>query len=110
MSDGKETAGGRYQRGQRCPVAIELLHRSQRRYHGQDYEIAARMADYFTNFFKNGDPNREGLPIWEPYSSGCYNAMTFADGGGMKTVPINDVVRYKMGTSLCRREMCKKQV
>ena len=93
-----------------APVAIELLHRSQRRYHGQDYEIAARMADYFTNFFKNGDPNREGLPIWEPYSSGCYNAMTFADGGGMKTVPINDVVRYKMGTSLCRREMCKKQV
>ena len=80
--------------------ALASLHRSVRRYRGEDYDIANRMADYFTNFMKTGNPNGEGLPVWEGYRQGEYNAMTFADGGGMKPVPLNDVVKYKMRTSL----------
>lgn len=83
--------------------AVDSLHRSLRRYAGEDYDIAARMADYFTNFLKTGDPNGKWLPAWESYRRGAYNAMTFAHGGGMKTVPVNDVVMYKLETSLRRR-------
>lgn len=31
-----------------------------------DYALSARMLDYWCNFMRNGDPNGEGLPKWEP--------------------------------------------
>lgn len=80
--------------------ALGSLHRSERRYEGEDYEISNRMADYFTNFIRKGNPNAAGLPEWEAYRHGERNAMTFAHGGGMKQVPVNDVVNYKISTSL----------
>lgn len=80
--------------------ALDSLHRAERRYSGEDYEVAARMADYFTNFIKCGNPNGSGLPEWKAYEHGAYNAMTFAHGGGMKRVPTNEVIDYKMKFSL----------
>lgn len=32
----------------------------------QDFRLSERMVRYWTNFMKNGDPNGEGLPAWEP--------------------------------------------
>jgi para-nitrobenzyl esterase len=32
-----------------------------------DRKLADLMGDYWTQFAKNGDPNRTGLPHWEPY-------------------------------------------
>jgi para-nitrobenzyl esterase len=32
-----------------------------------DKKLADWMGEYWTQFAKNGDPNRTGLPHWEPY-------------------------------------------
>jgi para-nitrobenzyl esterase len=32
------------------------------------YKLADIMSDYWIAFIKNGDPNVEGRPIWEPYN------------------------------------------
>ncbi len=29
-----------------------------------DYELSAKMVEYWTNFAKNGNPDGEGLPEW----------------------------------------------
>lgn len=31
-----------------------------------DYALSERMVTYWTNFAKTGDPNGEGVPVWEP--------------------------------------------
>ncbi len=38
----------------------------------RDRQLADRVAGYWTNFAKTGDPNAPGLPRWEPYTGeGC---------------------------------------
>ena len=32
----------------------------------KDYSLSTRMTDYLTNFAKSGNPNGEGLPLWQP--------------------------------------------
>lgn len=54
---------------------FETIHRTWRRMTGYDYELQTRMADYFANFIKTGDPNGEGLPIWKPYTADCKKTM-----------------------------------
>ena len=34
-----------------------------------DYALSNTMVEYLTNFAKTGDPNGEGLPVWEPTQS-----------------------------------------
>lgn len=34
-----------------------------------DYELSARMLDYWCNFIKTGNPNGSGLPQWQPCTS-----------------------------------------
>ena len=34
-----------------------------------DYALSNTMIEYLTNFAKTGDPNGEGLPVWEPTQS-----------------------------------------
>lgn len=42
------------------------LDRSWRPKEPKDYELSKRMIQYWCNFIKNGDPNGEGLPRWNP--------------------------------------------
>lgn len=44
---------------------LETLDRSWRPYGARDYEAAAQMASYLANFARCGDPNGDGLPVWE---------------------------------------------
>ena len=36
----------------------------------KDYALSEQMTDYLTNFAKSGDPNGDGLPVWEPAVKG----------------------------------------
>ena len=35
-----------------------------------DYDLSAKMVEYWTNFAKNGNPDGEGLPQWKPCVKG----------------------------------------
>jgi para-nitrobenzyl esterase len=35
-----------------------------------DYKVSNTMETYFANFIKTGNPNGNGLPVWQPLSSG----------------------------------------
>ena len=44
------------------------LDRCWRPFTDYDYRLSDTMVTYWTNFCKNGDPNGEGLPVWEPFT------------------------------------------
>lgn len=44
------------------------LDRCWRPWEKRDYDLSERMIDYWSNFMKCGDPNGDGLPVWEPCS------------------------------------------
>lgn len=48
---------------------FNTLSRCWRPWEDRDRELADRVAGYWTNFAKNGDPNAPALPRWEPYTA-----------------------------------------
>jgi para-nitrobenzyl esterase len=53
----------------------------------EDYEFSDIVARYWVNFIKNGDPNGNGLPRWEPCISRDSAVMLLGDKMGMAAVP-----------------------
>ena len=47
------------------PYAYGNLWRHPGIYSDDDYELSEIMQSYWVNFAYNGDPNGEGLPVWE---------------------------------------------
>lgn len=45
------------------------LRRCWRPWTEEDYKLSEQMLDYWAQFMKTGDPNKEGLPEWKPCSS-----------------------------------------
>ena len=56
---------------------FQTLDRDWREYSASDYELSNRIADYWANFVKNGDPNGPGLKTWTPYTADCRETMMF---------------------------------
>ncbi|MBQ3912535.1 MAG: carboxylesterase family protein [Lachnospiraceae bacterium] len=48
------------------PYAYGNLHRSRGVYDSADFELSEKMLNYWVNFAKYGDPNGDGLPVWDP--------------------------------------------
>ena len=50
----------------------------------KDYDLSDQMTEYLTNFAKMGNPNGNGLPLWEPAGKGT---MHIGEGdSGMRKV------------------------
>ena len=65
---------------------FETISRTWRRMTGYDFELQTRMADYFANFIKSGDPNGDGLPVWTPYTETNKKTMDLGTIDGMMDV------------------------
>lgn len=52
----------------------------------QERDMASRMAAYWTNFARTGNPNGPGLPHWPEFESRAQKVMKL--GGDFGTVPI----------------------
>lgn len=50
---------------------------SWRPFTSADYALSGTMTDYFANFAKMGDPNGEGLTLWQPYTRPAKQFMIF---------------------------------
>lgn len=48
----------------------------------QDQAVATRLADYWANFARNGDPNGRGLPNWPRYEAGPDRLLSIMPQGG----------------------------
>ncbi|MBR4827639.1 MAG: carboxylesterase family protein [Oscillospiraceae bacterium] len=63
------------------------LARCWRPFEEYDYKLSDTMVTYWTNFCKNGDPNGEGLPEWQPFTRDNDFTMVFGDGTIGQGVP-----------------------
>ena len=59
------------------PYANNNLHMLDRPWTEIDHDIADIMWDNWVSFMKNGDPNRSGLPQWDPYDAVEEQVMVF---------------------------------
>ena len=62
---GPEGAGA-FHSGEHAYVFQSMDKVAWRPYNESDHTLSRIMSQYWANFFKTGDPNGEGLPVWEP--------------------------------------------
>ncbi|WP_022772470.1 carboxylesterase family protein [Butyrivibrio sp. AE2015] len=60
---------------------FDTLGMCHRPYKGRHFDLADQMSSYFANFVKTGNPNAEGLPVWEPYKTSSPHEMEFLGRG-----------------------------
>jgi para-nitrobenzyl esterase len=53
------------------------------RYNDTDIKLSNNMLDYWSNFVKTGNPNREGLTEWTEWNNTDNKVMEFGDNVGM---------------------------
>lgn len=74
---------------------FETLAKCWRPYHGQHYDIARKMCNYWCNFVKTGDPNGEdadgtAMPEWKPYTGETPFGMIFKTEGPQPQNPAKE--------------------
>ena len=68
------------------PYVFNNLKMLDRPWTDVDRMVADMMSSYWANFAKNGDPNGEGLPVWDPTTSDNRSVMRLGEDMGM--IPI----------------------
>ncbi len=63
---------------------------------GGDYELSEKMVSYWTNFAKAGDPNGDGLPIWDAYTKAQPREMIFDILRGQQKCCLNKYQEFIM--------------
>lgn len=88
--------------------SISKATRPGRPFVGRHFDLARKMANYFANFVKTGNPNGvdfDGNPMteWKPYSGLSRNTMRFTDEGPVAVKNENDFVDF------CVRNLFEKR-
>ncbi|KAA6334564.1 Fumonisin B1 esterase [termite gut metagenome] len=66
--------------------ALHTLKKWDRPFTETDYQLEDRMSSYWVNFAKNGDPNGEGLPLWQAFDND--NPKLIELGEEIKAYPV----------------------
>lgn len=74
---------------------FQTLSRCWRPFAGADYDLSNTIADYWSNFVKNGNPNGQGLPQWNPFTKEAPESMELGLEIGMKAIPENKVQAFQ---------------
>ncbi|MCR5323636.1 MAG: carboxylesterase family protein [Lachnospiraceae bacterium] len=69
------------------PYAYGNLWRTKGVYTDSDFELSEKMQQYWINFAKTGDPNGEGLPMWEPVTQKNRQVLELGDNIFMRDDP-----------------------
>lgn len=69
------------------PYALHSLKKWNRTWRAADWELEDKMASYWVNFAKTGNPNGKGLPEWKAYSKEKGHIMEFGDTTILKEAP-----------------------
>ena len=75
-------------------------------YDESDYELSRKMVSYWANFAKTGNPNGEGLPIWEKMSD--YNSPLLELGKEIRPIEEKANRAYKILDEWKLREEAKE--
>jgi para-nitrobenzyl esterase len=78
------------------PYVFRTVGRGKRAWEPIDTTISDRMAAYFVNFAKTGDPNGPGLPRWPIYAPDAHQTMRL--GETMAPMPVADPARRAFHT------------
>lgn len=73
--------------------AFGTLYRNVRPFDDVDYRISEDMIAYFCNFVKSGDPNGEGLAVWEPGTPEKQEFLHFGDEEPAMVRPDEELLR-----------------
>jgi len=73
------------------PYVFRTVGRGKRAWEAVDTTVSDRMASYFVNFARTGDPNGPGLPTWPAFTPDAHQTMRL--GETMGAMPVADPVR-----------------
>ncbi|MEM7801629.1 MAG: carboxylesterase family protein [Chloroflexota bacterium] len=60
-----------------------------------DFQLSDMMTSYWTNFARSGDPNGDGLPLWEAFDPENPRWMIF-DRGNIETTAVDREAQYQI--------------
>jgi para-nitrobenzyl esterase len=74
---------------------FQTLNRNWRPFTGDDYNLSALMADYWSSFVKTGNPNGQNHPNWSPYTKTSPLTMELSFESGMRDLGENTRVNFR---------------
>lgn len=70
--------------GAEIPFVFDQLDQDPRAWNASDRQLADRLAGYWTNFAKNGDPNGAGLPAWPAFDKSDASTLRLGTNAEVK--------------------------
>ena len=71
-------------------------------YDENDYALQDTMSSYWINFIKNGNPNGEGLPLWDEYKNSTDSVMEL--GENVRKIPDKYLKAYEIFDNYLNRK------